>query len=183
MTDMQNSKEEAVSLLNEAGYDKLSDITAGYGKNALNLSLIVNADNLFKVAAADEIAADLKTIGMNVTVKKLKWSAYMTALQNGNYDLYIGEIKLTGNMSLLPFFSASGAANYGIGSSASIADLYSQMVRGEVSLQKFIDSFDIAVPFVPICYRNAIATYTNEMSYGAEGTAGDVFKNIYTWAY
>lgn len=183
MTDINSSKEEAVSLLSEAGYNKTNDFVARKDENAISLSLIVNSDNLFKVAAANEIASDLKFIGLNITVKKMKWNDYISALQNGNYDLYIGEIKLTGNMSLKPFFSPSGAARFGITNTSSITEIYEQLIKDEVSLQKFIDSFDIAVPFIPICYRNSIAIYTGEMSYSAEGIAGDIFKNIYTWKY
>ena len=43
----------------------------------------------------------------------MELSEYRQALQSGNFDLYYGEIRLSNNFDLSPFFSPSGSMCYG----------------------------------------------------------------------
>ncbi len=170
---------EATELLESAGYSKGNDVLA----SVMRLRIIVNDDNAFKVSAAENIALALKSVGITAVVEKIPFSYFVQRLERGEYELYIGETKLTKNMSLSPFFSYGGGASYGISSTSKIATTYDDFLSGKVTLQRFVDYFDVAVPFVPICYRSGIEMYTNELSVEKFGTVTDRFENIYSWYY
>ena len=178
----EEDKYEAEILLDKAGYEEKTALGMRSSEE-IHLKLLVNSDNAYKVSAADEIALNLKNIGITVEVSKLPWDEYVYALQSVDYDIYIGEVKLSNNMSLMSFFEEEGAVSYGINSSSEVIDKYKSMRAGQISLQRFIDYFNVSVPFVPLCYRTGIATYTNEISYETEGTQSDLYAGIYTWEY
>lgn len=58
---------------------------------------IVNAENTAKANAAARIAEQLEAAGIKVSLRKLTFDAYSAALASGSYDLYLGEVVLTGD--------------------------------------------------------------------------------------
>lgn len=181
-TDEKEDLLEANHLLDTAGYSETDSLGMRSSEDA-SLTLLVNSDNPYKSAAADEIANDLKSIGLSVKVNKVDFETYKSDLANVNYDLYIGEVRLPDDMSLEVFFGEDGGATYGINRDADIVEEYYNFRAGKISLQRFADLFNVYLPFVPLCYRKGIAAYTNEISYNDEGTHCDVYAGIYTWKY
>ncbi len=173
---------EAKNLLDKAGYSETNELGIRSSED-MKLTLLVNSDNAYKVAAANEIAADLKSVGIEVVLNKLPFDEYKTELAYVNYDLYIGEVKLSNDMSLGSFFESDGATSFGINRDTDIVKQYELFRAGQVSLQRFVDYFNVYLPFIPLCYRIGIASYTNELSYGIEGTHSDIFAGIYSWEY
>ena len=55
----------------------------------------------------------LSTTGLIVEVVSASSSDYRVLLAQGDYDLYLGQTKLSPNMNLTPFFSSGGELNYG----------------------------------------------------------------------
>ncbi len=178
--DKSQAKNEAVELLGTAGYERNSDELS---RKLMRLRIIVNDDNPFKISAAENIETALESVGIDVAVEKLPFSYFVQRLQRGEYELYIGETKLNKNMSLSQFFKSTGGVSYGIDTSSKIVSVYDDFLAGKVSMQRFVDYFDVAVPFVPILFRSGIEMYTNEMSVSEFGTVTDYFENIYTWSY
>lgn len=147
----------------------------------LKLTMLVNEENKNKVNAAKTIAEDLRDIGIDVTLNILPFDEYKKALQNGEYDIYLGEVKLTSNMDLSCFFSENGSANYGIDSSSTVAAAYSDFSAGTIDISTFIKVFLEVKPFIPVCYRSGIAYYTREISFEGTVTEYEPFLNIYSW--
>lgn len=81
-----------------------------YGTSA---RLLVCSDNPKRVQAAQTIAKQLTDSGLTVEVNAKSWDGYMEALKVGNFDFYLGEVRLSPNFDLSPFFDANGALNYG----------------------------------------------------------------------
>lgn len=67
------------------------------GNTALSLRLVVNRDSTIKTAIAGQLAQDLQALGAEVTVEELGWADYTAALAAGDFDLYLGEVRLTGD--------------------------------------------------------------------------------------
>lgn len=183
--DKRDEKEdilEANHLLDNAGYYE----TNSFGMRTsteTQLTLLVNSDNGYKVSAADIIAQEIKSIGIDVKVNKVPFDEYKNELSQVNYDLYIGEVKLSHDMSLEPFFGEDAGASFGINKQTDIVQEYYSFRAGDVSIQRFIDFFNVYLPFIPLCFRQGIASYTNELSYSEEGTDSDIFAGIYSWQY
>mgnify|MGYP002517907876 CR=1 FL=1 len=75
--------------------------------------LLVNKDDVFRVQAGRSIATMLTECGLTVIMSELDSNAYRRALRYGNFDLYLGQTKLSPNMDLTAFFAEGGSLNYG----------------------------------------------------------------------
>ena len=177
-------------ILTESDYD-ISALTLDYSKaqslmkNAgftekINLKLIVYSGNNFKLAAAEEIKNNLENIGINITVSELTWDNYRLALTNGDYDFYIGEIKLPGSMDMSALFSDSKAV-YGVSASDTTGSAYTEFTSGNISLNAMTSSFLQNMPFAPICFRMGALIYSQDITPAADCDMGNAYKNIYEW--
>ena len=175
----------AGSLLEKSGY------VYYYSKNKyrskdnafLKLNLIVNNENSSKLNCARMIKSQLENIGIEVALSELDYDSYISRLQSGLFDLYVGEVKLPANMNLSMFFSPEGSIRYGISNSGNISSAYSDFLRGTIDITTFAKVFDEEKPFVPICFRQALMYYSRELKYEAGISENDIFSNIYSWSF
>jgi len=104
--------EGAAELLAQAGYERNEDDQLLYRRNApLAVTLLVNSDNESRQAVASALARSLVQLGVSATVNTLPWGDYTAALAAGQLDLYIGEVRLTGDFDPSPLLT--GTLNYG----------------------------------------------------------------------
>lgn len=76
------------------------------------LTLAVNADSSFKVTIAQFIAANLNEAGLSVQIEELSWTAYEEAVKAGEYDLYLGEVKLSADFDVTALVGQNGSLNF-----------------------------------------------------------------------
>lgn len=167
-TDIQKAKE----LIEQSEIDITSK----------EISLLVNKENQFKLEAAQFISGYLTELGFKVLLKDYEPQYYTEATELGSYDLYIGEIRLSPNMDLTPILGG-GKVSYGINPANAACLRYSQLLSGGCELMDFINTFNEALPLIPLCYRNAAASYTNAMQADYACCDGDVFYDIETWSF
>ena len=176
--------EAAGKLLDEAGYTSKNDaVRADANKKQLTLKIVVNKDNGFKSAAAQSIKEMLEKLKISVTVSALSEKDYRSAVASGKYDMYIGEVKLTENMSLSPLLKSGGSVAYGINTSGAASTAYSAFLAGSSDVNTFIDAFNADMPFVPLCYRSGLAIYTRTLKYGNANHINDVYADIDSWDF
>lgn len=103
------------SLARRYGYEpeKLKQAVTEAKAEGSAVTLLVNKDDSRRVRAARAVAEMLKEAGLSVTVSAQSGSDYQTALKKGNYDLYLGQTKLSANMDLTEFFKEKGSLCYG----------------------------------------------------------------------
>ncbi len=171
-TTVQRNKTEAAKLIAQSQ----TDITLQ------EVILLVNSENRFKLETAEFIKEHLESAGFRVNVRKLSSDSIRTELSEGNYDLYIGEIKLTPNMDLSPILFG-GSASYGISNVSDSSMRYAQHLSGNCEIIDFINTFNEDLPFIPLCYRNAAVSYTNSMQADFACCDGDVFADIQSWKF
>ena len=75
--------------------------------------MIVCSSSYQRVQAAQFIVDTLNSLGFRLTLETLETDEFRQALLYGNFDLYYGEVRLSSNFDLTPFFSIYGALNYG----------------------------------------------------------------------
>lgn len=167
---------KATEMLKAAGYDekKLSEIV---------FTLAVNKDNGFKVATADFVAEQLASAGIQTEIVPLESTEFLTEVKKGAFDMYIGEVKLTANMSLAPLLSKGGEASVGIDTAGKSAAAYESFSRGETDLKDFIETFNEDMPLVPLCYRSGVSAYNMRLNVPEPGNEGDVYCAIDKWSY
>lgn len=174
---------EAESLLEKSGYVYAYSHNAYRSKNFefLKLKLLVCSDTEAKISLAKEIKKALESIGIGVELYEKEYSEYISSLKSGDFDLYVGEIKLSPNMSLSPFFSSDGSASYGIDTKSVAAKAYFDFTEGAIDVSTFVQVFDSTLPFIPLCYRDGMAYYSRELSYEGNVNEYEPFKNVYSW--
>ena len=119
----------------------------------------MNIENTAKSAAANEIARQLQEAGLRVTVERLPWEEYTTALAARDFDLYLGEVYLTPDFDLAALIAPGGALNYGGWEDSVISGLLSafRTAEGELrqsaaaSLYRYLCQ---QAPIAPICFKN-----------------------------
>ena len=103
------------SLAATYGYDPtvLANAVSNAGMAGQKVVLLVCSGESARENAAQLVAADLAQAGLEVEVKCLSESSYRSALAAGNYDLHLGQTRLSANFDLTVFFGENGALNYG----------------------------------------------------------------------
>lgn len=108
-----NSPYYTAPLAQHYGYDPVEFQNGMASMNGRTIKLVVNSSDSLRVRVAQEIGRMLNAGGLIVEVVPYSSSNYAAVLREGNYDLYLGQTRLSANMDLSPFFSANGALNYG----------------------------------------------------------------------
>lgn len=173
--------DSALTVLGASGYTNINS----YGfRSTLSLSLTANllvcSDNEFKMALAREIKKELAQANFNIEIVAMRFEDYEKAIASNDYDAYIGEIKITPDMSLSPFFASGGAAYSGRLSYDCVTEWQSYQ-SGESDASQFCSVFNTQTPFIPLCYRCGSAISSRRMTSKIISTCYDGFYNINDW--
>ncbi len=176
-------KNAAVGLLEDAGYNIVSELGIRYSpdKGKLEIRLLVNKDNSFKLAMARNIQQALAEADIRVVLKEYSYANYVSAVQSGAYDIYIGEAKLSNSFDLSVFFAENGALNYGIDPECESATDYVKLENGEIKMQEFLDTFADDLPFIPLAYRKGLTVRSDKLKTKSETVVNDYYFNIDEW--
>ena len=103
-------------------------------------------------------------------MRSLPWSDYLTALQNGNFDLYLGEVRLTANWDISSLARTGGALNYGRYADAQCNTLLDAFSLNETdqtarALYRYLAQ---SAPIAPIAFDGLNPTVSSPF-YGIEG--------------
>ncbi len=112
-TLVEYSVENAHELLFYEGYslNENTGLLEDENKKTLSFTILVNEENMARINCAEEILSLLLKAGINANIKALPFDEYKTAIQNGNFDAYIGGVTL-GNIRDYEFLlSKEGALN------------------------------------------------------------------------
>lgn len=168
----------------DAATAKYSITQSGVKAKDLKINILVNKNNNRQAAAA-LLKTQLEAVGFTVSIDVESTKEYKRRIKNVEFDIYIGEVKLSDDMSLYPFFDdESGGARYGVNNSAlTCDDLYKSYLAGDADLGKFILAFNEEMPFIPLVYKQGMICYTKAMNGDMQGYYGNFFANIDTWNF
>lgn len=180
---VKHDTKAAIGLLEDAGYDIVSEIGIRYSpeKGKLEITLLVNKDNSFKLAIARNIQQALAEADIRVILKEYSYSKYISAVEAGAYDLYIGEGRLSNSFDLSVFFTEGGALGYGIDAACESAKDYHEYENGEKTMQEFLDTFSDDLPFIPLAYRKGLTVRSEKIKTKNTTIVSDYYFNIDEW--
>lgn len=180
-------RERAEALLAEAGWsrDEEGKLVRGRGEK-LELRLVVNQDNTFKVAMAEDVAEELEELGFTVTLERLAWEEFLIALERGEFDLYLGETTLTPDFDLTALLGREGALDHGGFSDEETWDLM-ELARAAQGDERVTTTANLCgrvaelAPIIPLCFKDgSLLTQWGQVT-GAEPTQRDVFAGLENW--
>lgn len=173
--------DRAKEILQKVGfnrYDKKGKLWNG--QSTLEMTILVNSDNNFRLTAAYNLAENLNAVGFSVTVESVAYEEYVRRIAAGEFTLYLGEVKLPENLDLSVFF-AGGTLSKGLNAELPVFSEYAAFCRGERTAEQFAESFLDDVPFVPICYRAGMAAYSKSIQPDFSTAAYDIYGDITLW--
>ncbi len=132
--------------------------TAVIGENRV-FTLIYPAGNGCREAAVSTIKKQLAFAGITVDTVSLSFEEYTSRLASGNYDLYLGEIRLTPNMDLSPFFTAGGKTAFGVNTLGQAAQTYRALQSGQATMAQFSEAFQQEMPFIPLVFKQGMTAH------------------------
>lgn len=178
---------DAAGTVNRA--DVTSELVAGgvpakSGSTAAVLSfrLLIDSDNAQMVAAAKTLTSSLAPSGIAIVTDAEPAASYVAKLGAGQFDLYLGEIRLTDDMNIAPLFQG-GAAGYGAPAQSSTQTAFSGWQAGTVTLASLVETFRTEMPFIPLCFRVGTVAYSPSLKGTIAPTASDIFLGMENWHF
>ena len=185
-----------VENLEKIGYNELDkDGIRRKSNSALRFSLLVNKENSARVAAAKLISAQLKEYGIGITVVKASYKDYKKRLKSGDFDLYLGEVKITENMDFSSLVLSGGSAAYGIKSSKDekeddqeekskeketfdCAKVIKDFYKGKNSISDVAVTLQSDMPIIPVCYRTGVLFCNENIENVNMSSMSDIYFSI-----
>ena len=186
------SPERALQLLNEAGWTNLTGPArlSRLGEDGLiedlELRIVTYTDGLSSVRAnaAEQIAADLRALGIEVTVLSGSESQVTSAIEDGRFDLALVGVNLSEVPNLRPLLGEDGALNLSGATSdemeALLAYTYTaateeEMIAAYSDLQMFIAEH---LPFLGLVFRTGSVLSTRSLAGLTATREGDVYNGL-----
>ncbi len=181
----------SIENLSKIGYNDLdaSGARIGAGGGRLSFSLLVNAENASRVAAANLIAQQLLSVGILVTVQKTDYANYLACLQSGNFQLYVGEVAINPNMDISPLVVPGGSSAYGVveyravtpegqpevASPPTVSDVINGYYGGKNSIADVATILQSQMPIVPVCFRTGVLLCNKKIKNIKTFSASDIY--------
>lgn len=147
----------------------------------LSLHLLVNADNAFKVAAAEQLAASWNAVeGVSVTVDAVDYETFTARIREGSFDLYYGETRLTPDFDLRPLLTQGGSLNFG---GYHDPDMESTLAAARKSGDRsaLCKQFAEQMPFIPIAFEREQVIIRKNLINGFSPVPYSVFFGQENW--
>jgi peptide/nickel transport system substrate-binding protein len=166
----------ANDIIDRCGYTRYSGKAKTNGAYTLSLYLMVNKDNKFRVAAAYSIADSLNECGFLVKVQPVSYGEYKQRIESGNYDMYLGEVKLDNTMDISGFFREGNMLSSGINTNELVATEYFRYRAGEITAEEYYEIFIEYYPFIPVLFKKGFVATSDDVKL----TLKQMPYNLYT---
>lgn len=162
----------------------------------IDINFIVNTDSTVKLEAARRIAETMNSMGIKTTLHELSWDDYVKALEEGNFDMYYGEVRMTPDWDLRYLFEPytvtrdpddmDKGMNYANCFDEKYVALYeAYLAAGEdsrnLAYSEVVKYISENGAIIPICFeRQEMLTHRGVVS-GINATQYDIFNRFYEW--
>ena len=140
-----------------------------------DIRLLVNKTDSVRLQAARKIAQMLTDCGLNVEVVECNYTDYRAVLRDGNFDLYLGQTKLSPNMDLTEFFREGGALNWGGMANATCLSMCEEALENSGNYYNLHQMVLRNGQLVPILFRSYAVYADRGLSKDMEPSRDNVF--------
>ena len=196
---LQYSLEKCKKVLEGAGvqdYDQDGYLEYMSGSaQEIELNFLVCSDSSAKAGVANRFVEDMASIGIVVTLTQLPWDDYIKALQEGEFDMYYGEIKLRNNFDLTELLDPDNkydekkhpkGINYtGITDKGYVSYLNEYLAAGDVERNYKYNQFCAYLtensPIITIGFEKQQVITHRGCVKGVDANAGNPLYNFQNW--
>lgn len=172
--------EKSIEHLAANGYNNTDN--EGYyideQNNRLLFELLYNEENTYQKEAAAQIVRQLKIGGVESKLVGVAKNEYFRRVDKGEYQIYIGEIKLSNSLNLNALFSKKFNRIDREADSIDIVQLYDDYLDGKSDVNQLLNGFSFTMPFIPIAYRSVVVSCLSRVTPKAVATVNDAYYNI-----
>lgn len=149
------------------------------------LTLLVNEESSFRRSVAEHLCRRLSVGALTVTLKAVPWEDYLNALKSGDFDLYLGEARLTADWNAAALIGTLGSLNYGGYADAEMDRLLAAFLadENESTAQAYFRHFAISAPIAPICFKSVSTQIPAGLAEGLTPTAQNPFYGFEHWTF
>ena len=160
----------------------------------IELVFVVCSDSSAKAGVVRRFADDMESIGIKVNVQELSWEDYMTALKEGNFDLYYGEMRLRNNFDLTELLTVrtkdneNTNINYSNSTNLSYIEyLNAYLAAGEaeraVMYRQFADLLSMNATLIPIGFEKQEIISHRGIIKGINANFGNPLYDFVNWEF
>lgn len=179
LPEAQRTADDARAALAALGYTEntMDGFFYTADGNKLTVRLLVYSGNTYKRYAASLLADQLEAVGVAVTLEQTDdFEVFREKVVSGDFDLYIGEVKLYNNMDMSPFMEGGGASA-GIVQSEALTAAYAAFRSNMSAAGAYEAAFAAEMPFVPLLWRNGTVVHTRSIE-GLTSSLSNVFYSL-----
>ncbi len=200
-----------VENLSKIGYNNTN--SNGYYANSAGnnpvFTMLVNSENSSRVAAANMIAAQCKSAGIEIKVIECTYEQYIERLTSGDFHLYLGEVQVSDNMDFTSLVTSGGSAAYGVAKNemdepkddpsknteenaeqndASAVENYCDTIiksyhNGSCSIADVATTLLTELPQIPVCYLNGVLFYDSAIKDGVSASRSDIYLSFENYEF
>lgn len=210
---LQNTNDLQITVenLEKIGYNRLNEVGNRINSSGtpLTFTLMVNQENRSRVLAARLISEQLAEAGITVKVLERTAEQYNAALASGNFQLYLGEVRILGNMDVSSLVLPGGSAAFGVIDSrvteavpsepiitdpaavdpalqttTPVTDIINAFYSGNSSISDVAGVLLTEMPVIPVCYRSGLLFCDNSLSSASgsiKASRSDIFLSAEDW--
>ncbi len=175
-----------VSLQNTGARDVDYDGVLDAGPVRAEITFLVCTDSAVKVAAARQIATQLRNAGFAVIMAEMEYNDYIKALEEGAYDIYYAEVKICDDWDIRPLVAAEGELNYGGVRDPNLegyirtflASNGDSLTTDAEMLYSYMAQF---APITTICFERTEVLYHRGVITTIDPTQDNIFNDMQDW--
>ena len=152
----------------------------------IDVNFIVCSDSSAKTGVARRFAEDMASIGLKVTVRELTWDEYKTALEEGDFDMYYGEVKLRNNFDLTELVDPDSSLNFSRSIDTGVINMinnYLSCAEGQRSAvyQQLMEYINSTGQLIAIGFESQQLIVHRGVIRGLEPNIGNPLYNFKNW--
>ena len=177
----------SVSMQNAGAQDLDMDGVIDFGVQARGeIVFLVCSDSAAKVAAARQIAVQLRNAGFAVTMSEMEYNDYIQALTEGRYDIYYGEVKICNDWDVSQLVAAGGELNYGGIRDPNLEGYLQAFISSppesiQANTETLYTYFAQCAPITTICFERMQVLYHRGVLTTISPTQDNIFNEIENW--
>ncbi|MCD8116779.1 MAG: ABC transporter substrate-binding protein [Oscillospiraceae bacterium] len=185
--DMAYSEEGFLTALENAGAtDVDGDGALEINGQDVTITFLVCSDSAAKVSAARLIAEQLRSVGFTVTLRELNYDDFESALEEGDFDLYYGEVKICNDWDISVLVDSGGSLNYGGVSDSFLAGYLTGFLGADDSTldqaaSAYFQYLAQTAPITVVCFEKSEVLYHRGVISGLDPTQDNIFYNMQDW--
>ena len=166
--------------------DGILEIYSGPSAIEYTINFVVCSESEAKVTAARKIAQQLEDVGFSVNLRELSYDDYLQALENGDFDIYYAETRLTQDWNLSALFDANGALNYGGVKDDYLANYLQSYLTADAAAEQdaflaLMQYIGQSCPITAICFERSEILYHRGVISNASPHQDNLFYDFSNW--